>query len=131
MSTPPPMSTPIAQLPNNGAPASPLEDASVLNVIDEMERASRGPAPQAPMQPPPAFRMPVAPPQQAGLIDKDKAQLAAMAAVIALVIFYPASMHVIYSKLPKFESIFTSYDLLIRALLLAVVLYLLLWKLDL
>lgn len=134
------MSTSITQLPGTAASSTPIEDANVLSVIDEMQQVV---APAQPtVAPPPALRMMVPPPMSYGAskgvgadagawMDKDRAQKALVAAVIALALFYPGSLQMVYSKLPRFEAFFASYDLMIRAALFAVVIYLLLWKLDL
>lgn len=137
MSQPPasaPMSTPITQLSSTAAASAPIEDINVLSVIDEMQQIA---APQAPAAAPRPIMMPphymAHQPKVAATcpwMDRDRGQKALIAAAIALAIFYPGTMQAIYSKLPKFESIFTSYDLIIRALLFAVVIYILLWKLD-
>ena len=121
------MSTSITQLPGTAAASTPIEDINVLNVIDEMQQVVQQPPIHAPMPMQQAVRMVV---QPSPWMDKDRAQRALIAAVIALAIFYPGSMQVIYSKLPRFEGFFASYDLLIRAVLFAVVIYLLLWKLE-
>jgi len=141
------MSTPIHQLPAtaSGAPSAsgPQDDPELLNVLKEMEQevaAAQGPSHPSPgVQAAPyiprAPHGPQAMPRQAiaadsSLWNSERAKNAAIAGVIALVLFYPSTLQAVYGKFPKFSSIFDNYDLLIRALLFAVVLYVLMWKLD-
>lgn len=137
------MSTPVHQLPPSGgsATAPPMDDPEVLSMLNEMEvevqeatkqqhaaiRPSM-PAPHVPMpSPAPVVKKTV----PKGLWNMEMAQKAAIYAVIASILFYPATLKVIYGKIPKFEHIFTSYDVVIRTVLLAIVIYLVMMYLPL
>lgn len=65
-----------------------------------------------------------------GLWDARHAQNAAIAAVVALALFYPASLEAVYQKIPvaRLAALFSSHDKLVRAALFAVVIYALLMK---
>lgn len=132
------MSTPVHQLPPANAAAQssaapPVDDPEVLSMLNEMEAEVHEATKQQHVARPPAMPMPVAhaPPPQAvikkaepkGLWRMETAQKAAVYALIAAVLFYPGTMQFIYSKVPKFEHIFTSYDMIIRLLVLIVALY--------
>lgn len=56
------------------------------------------------------------------------AQYAALAAVLALALFYPQSLESFYQRIPKVAGILTQHDKFIRAALFAVVIYAILWK---
>lgn len=134
------MSTPIHQLPAQQAAtatsAPPVDDPEVLSMLNEMEHevqeaTKQQQQHQAAVRPPP-MPVPVSTPTIAptvkrvapkGIWQPETAQKAVMYAAIALIIFYPATMKFIYDKLPKFESIFTSYDVIIRTIVLAIALY--------
>lgn len=62
-------------------------------------------------------------------IDKKAAQRALVAALIAFALFYPEDMSALYAKVPLLNR-FSGHDRIIRTLLLAVVLYLVFWKVD-
>ncbi len=128
------MSTPIHQLPASAPPSHPpTDDPEVLSMLSEMDKEveeatlqQHQPMMRTPPVPTPSpqMHMPVvkkAP--QKKLWDQDVAQKAIIYAVIAMVVFYPATLRFLYSKLPKFESVFNSYDFIIRTALLAIVLY--------
>lgn len=68
----------------------------------------------------------------AALWNARYAQNAAIAAVIALALFYPASLDAFYQKIPvaRLAALFSSHDKLARAALFAVVIYALLVKLG-
>lgn len=129
-----PMSTPIQSLPPSPsgpkAAASPISD-DVKDVLDEMEREMAHT--QIKEVPPPQHVMvfPQHPvyPNQPGWLDLPKAKYAIFSAIIALFIFHPYTGELLYSKVPYLER-FQAYDMLLRALLLAVVIYVILWKSD-
>jgi hypothetical protein len=135
------MSTPIHQLPNGKPPvtASLPDDPEVLNVLQEMEQevqtaTKANIAPTMPMPPP---MQPVAPPQPLVPIPvkKQKKKLyeptilyhAALVAFAALVLFFPKTLEVLYTKVPKL-ALLERYDILVRSLLLGVVVYAVTWK---
>lgn len=134
------MSTPINQLPSN-TPTNPVpteDDPFVAGVIQEMENECRKQAPvQQPIaqHAPPQMYMPmpiatpVAPSKGSSWYNETFAKRAAIVAVIAFLMFYPNDLTALYQKAP-FLSKFASYDRIIRMLLLAVVLYVLFWKLN-
>lgn len=135
------MSTPIHQLPNNPtsgtAPAE--EDPFVAGVIQEMENeCKKQPVPVSPPTPPapqPQMYMPITTPMQApkpaasSWYNETFAKRAAIVAVIAFLMFYPNDLTPLYEKAPVLSK-FAAYDRMIRMLLLAVVLYVLFWKLN-
>ena len=59
-------------------------------------------------------------------VRMDLLQKAAVAAVIAFVLFYPKTLAMVYEKLPQLEA----FDPFLRTFLLAVVLYLIMWKFN-
>lgn len=132
------MSTPIQQLPAKPAhdQMPPSEDPEVLSMLDEMEKevsdaqqanALRTPPPSVPMQQmmaPPPMHVPmkrVA--TKKPLWDVERAQKAVLYGAIAMVIFYPGTMNLVYSKVPKFETILKPYDFILRTVLVAVAIY--------
>lgn len=135
------MSTPVHQLPaqptSNATSAPPLDDPEVLSMLNEMEQevqeATKQQQQHQPVRPPPMpMPMHAVPTASAPVVKKvtskgiwqpELAQKAVLYAALALIVFYPATMKFIYDKLPKFESIFSSYDVFIRMLVLAVALY--------
>ncbi len=62
-------------------------------------------------------------------IQKDIAKRAMLAAIIASVFFYPKTFELIYQKVPVLSKV-NAFEWYIRILLLAVVLYILMWKLN-
>ena len=60
------------------------------------------------------------------------AQNAAIAAVIALALFYPASLEAFYQKIPvaRIAALFSSNDKLVRAALFAAIIYVLLMRMN-
>lgn len=128
------MSTPIHQLPTQPSTKSqPVEDPEVLSMLSEMEHEVEEatkqqhqpvhvPPPQM-LYPPSQMPAPVMKTARKGIWNQDMAQKAVVFAAIALVLFYPATLKFVYSKIPKFEALLTSYDMIIRGLLLAVALY--------
>ena len=60
------------------------------------------------------------------------AQNAAIAAVIALALFYPASLEAFYQKIPvaRVAALFSSNDKLVRAALFAAIIYVLLMRMN-
>lgn len=139
------MSTPIAQLPKQ-APSQPAqmvkgaeEDPVVNDVINEMEKEFSG-SQQAPqpmqLQPQPQLQFTPPPPTYAyiqqskkPLIDQTIAKRAAVCAIIALVLFYPFETGALYAKVPYLAKM-QDYERAIRTVLLAVLLYVIMWKLD-
>lgn len=139
------MSTPISSIPVPSSGEVPHEeDPEVMAILQEMQPAS---AP-APMAPPPVPRMPMmaqahgyaqhAPPptaqvvtgqSQKALFDQKKAQRAVYASLIAFLLFYPTTFAMLYQKVPKLQ-VLENYESVIRLVLLAGVLYLLMWKFD-
>jgi hypothetical protein len=67
--------------------------------------------------------------QWLGLIDISYAQRAVIAAIVAAIIFYPFETGIFYEKIP-FLSNMHQHDRMIRTLILAVILYLLLLKIN-
>jgi len=65
----------------------------------------------------------------ASWLQTDVAKRAAIAAIIAGVMFYPATFQMLYDKIPALAKV-ASYDVFIRVAFLAVVLYILMWKLN-
>lgn len=148
MSTSTSMSTPVSQLPPSAPPPSNVrhdEDQIVADVLSELQHERR------PSSPPPSsapthhvanvqqYMLPSAPPspqqQQRGdlvfgVIHRDIAIKVAVAAIAALVIFYPETLSDVYSKVPSIGDHLITYDKFVRALFLAVLLYVLLMKLD-
>lgn len=137
------MSTPINQLPANAPANAPSteEDPFVTGVIQEMENEfkKQAPAPQptAPqahpqMYMPMPIATPVAPTKTSGAsswYNETFAKRAAIVAVISFLMFYPNDLTPLYQKAPALSKL-ASYDRIIRMLLLAVVLYVLFWKLH-
>lgn len=143
------MSTPISQLPATAAPSSapPVSDPEVLNVLQEMEaevaKATQAmPALTQPMHHAPMHHMPMHMPTPTmmpipmhkepnkGWVDMSLLQKAGIVAVVATILFYPATLRMVYARLPAFEHLLESYDFIIRFLVLVVVLYFLLMKLK-
>ena len=141
------MSTPIHQLPNNPASnTTPTEeDPFVAGVIQEMENECKkqpapqlppSPQPMAPMAPQPQMYMPMSTPIQvtaksttSSWYNESFAKRAAIVAVIAFLMFYPNDLTPLYEKAPMLSKL-AAYDRVIRMLLLAMVLYVLFWKLN-
>lgn len=157
MAAPTSMSTPVAQLPPGNA-ASPVnarhdEDQIVADVLKEMSDAkppsppphatSHGSSSQAPhivqqyaLPPmPPSFYTPPSQQEESttlfGFVEKEHLIRAAVAGIVAIVLFYPDSLEEVYGKVPGIGSKLQPYDKVIRALLLVVLLYVVLWKLNL
>lgn len=143
--------------PPAGTPQIP-DDPDVLNVLSELEQevvtatAQQQPQPvhavpvqQVPM--PPVYQvqpnMPAPPGHVAvkipnmqmmknakkpGLWNVKLAQKAGIIAIIAMVIFFPKTMQAIYALAPKFETMFATYDMVIRTLVFAVIIYIVMLK---
>ena len=145
------MSTPIQQLQNAAPPATAEvpQDPEVLNVLSEMEQevaaASRShaapqPTPVASMPhppvPPPMRPAPVIPPVKPrsgglkSLYNPELVQKTAILTLVALVLFYPSTMHFIYAKAPQYEAMLKTYDIFIRCTVFAVVVYVLFLKFN-
>ncbi len=136
------MSTPISQLPATAPPsAPPVSDPEVLNVLQEMEaEVAKATLPMAPppmhmsmhhpMQmsmPPTMVPIPIHK-ESKGWIDVNLLQNAGIFAAVATIIFYPATLQLLYARIPSLEAIFHRYDPLIRFAVLLVVMYFLLLK---
>jgi len=65
----------------------------------------------------------------ASWLHTDVAKRAVIAAIIAGVMFYPATFQILYDKIPALAKV-ASYDVFIRVAFLALVLYILMWKLN-
>lgn len=141
------MSTPISQIPSNAAPSSapPVSDPEVLNVLQEMEaevaKATQAmPPSHTPHHPSMHMQhmhmpMPTMTPiplhkESKGWVDTSLLQDAAIAAVVATIIFYPPTLKFLYARLPAFEGLFESYDFIIRFVVLFAAMYFLLMKLK-
>jgi len=138
------MSTPISKIPvNQNVPIqveSHEDDPEVQAVLQEVQQPTLPVKVQA-YAPPPQMMNPQqmyqlshqTMPLQTGatpFIQTDIAKRAIAAAMIATIIFYPQTLQMVYDKVPALGK-FSSYDSVIRTALLAVVLYILMWKLDL
>jgi hypothetical protein len=75
---------------------------------------------------PQARALPAPVPESKSFLQIDLLQKAAIAAVIAFVLFYPKTLAMVYEKLPQL----TAFDPFLRTFLLALVLYLVMWKLN-
>lgn len=149
------MSTPVSQLPPTSAPPDNVrhdEDQIVADVISEMQHQYNPKPPSAQVQPPPPapqviqqYVLPQAPPSPQqyvhgqnhgqsqllfGVINKDIAIRAVVAAVAAFAFFYPESLSSVYVKIPTVGAYLEPHDKIIRALFLAILFYILLWKLN-
>jgi hypothetical protein len=152
------MSTPVTQLPPTTAPPGNVrhdEDQIVADVLSEMQSERHpaqmppSPSPQIPATAPPQIVQQYMLPSQLpsshsssmyghhqqsdkifGVIEKEHAIRAAIAALVALVLFYPESLSSVYVKIPSIGTHLEQNDKLVRALLLAVLLYVLMWKLN-
>lgn len=60
--------------------------------------------------------------------NSQHAQYAAIAAVLALALFYPNSLETFYQRIPKISGVLMQNDKFVRAALFAVVVYAILWK---
>lgn len=127
-------STPISKIP--AQPTQEAEDPEVLAILKEMQQAEptpqMNPAMTIPTMAPPPMMMQrpsnnvVAVNLPKPYFQMDLLQKAAIAAVIAFVLFYPKTLAMVYEKLPQLEA----FDSFLRTFLLAVVLYLVMWKLN-
>ena len=140
----PSMSTPVSNLPpTTAAPGNVRhdEDQIVADVMNEMRTAQQKQnAP--PPSPPPAhvvqqYVLPThLPPPVArddtlfNVLDKTNTIRAVTAAFVALLLFYPESFASLYEKIPTLGVYLDTYDKIVRAILLAVVLYVIMWKLQ-
>lgn len=123
-------STPINKIPAQASQEP--EDPEVLAILQEMQQAE-APAPSV-VTAPPRYMTPlpsphvvnVPLPEKATYFRVDILQKAAAAAIIAFVLFYPKTLSMVYEKLPQLEA----FDPFLRTFLLAVVLYLVMWKLN-
>jgi hypothetical protein len=140
------MSTPVQQLPRPAAPASAgsVSDPVVRDVLMEMEKevasATAPPAPKAPpqhmmmpphMMGPPQYRgMYGPPPPAAGWWNAENAKRAVVAALLAIMLLHPTTGELLGSRVSLFGDNET-YNIIVRAALLAATLYVLMWKLEL
>lgn len=136
------MSTPISKIPvNQNVPIqaeSQEDDPEVQAILQEVQQPKLPVNVQA-YSPPPMMNsqqmyqishsLPVKE-DTSSFIQTDIAKRALAAAIIATIIFYPQTLQMLYEKVPVLGK-FSSYDSVIRTALLALVLYLLMWKLDL
>ena len=125
-------STPINKIP--AQTSQEPEDPEVLAILQEMQQVE-APAPVPTITSPPRYITPLAPsphvvnvplPEKPTYFRVDILQKAAAAAIIAFVLFYPKTLSMVYEKLPQLEA----FDPFLRTFLLAVVLYLVMWKLN-
>lgn len=131
------MSTPVNQLPNKQSATSIPDDPEVLNVLQEMEqevktaaRVNSAPIPAPPPQQPVVMAPP--PPMQPAMIktrtggnkwiNPDMLQHAAVVGIIAVLVFHPKTMETVYASFPKLGFL-EPFDLFVRALLLAALVY--------
>lgn len=144
------MSTPLQNLPQGAAPpptAKMDDDPAVADVINEMQMEFHHTQPQQPkaamqqhVAAPPipnpyivtTHITPPASPKSDGSawLHPEAAKRAAIVAVIAFVLLHPCDMSHMYEKLPIISKA-AQYDRLIRLAMLALVLYVLFWKLKL
>lgn len=96
-------------------------DKEIHEVTQQQHQPMRPPPPPMPVAPLPTPTIKKA--AKPSLWDPSLAQKAVIYAAIAAVVFYPATLRFIYSKIPKFESLFTSYDTVIRFAVLIVAIY--------
>lgn len=141
----PAMSTQVQELPNTPPPADkkPEDDPLVNDVINEMEREFINQAmPPRQFNTPPAHSYPTLttantpiPPQYKSKdfkdlimnIDKNHLQIAILAAFLAFATYYPVDTEFLYQKFDILQKL-APFDRIIRTILLAAMLYLLLWK---
>jgi hypothetical protein len=137
------MSTPISKIPlNQNVPIqaeSHEDDPEVQAVLQEVQQPilpvkvqAYAPPPQM-INPQQIYQMSQSIPLHNGatsFIQTDIAKRAMVAAIIATIIFYPQTLQMVYEKIPVLGK-FSSYDSVIRTALLALVLYILMWKLNL
>lgn len=137
------MSTPIRELSKSQIPsnAEPPQDPEILNVLNEMEEEMAAVNNTRPQQHVPSVvhhipqQIPIQyAPQQVkkvqSLYQPELAIRSAIIAVVAMIIFYPMTLQIIYSKLPKFTEYFDTYDILIRTVIFAFVVYGIFWKFN-
>lgn len=135
------MSTPIQELNGKQSNAAAPQDPEILSVLNEMEQemaAARQhhPPPQrvapVPSHAPPPVHIPSLPMsmKSRSYLEPELLQKAGIVALIALVIFYPETLRIVYGKLPAYEHLFESYDTLIRAIIFGLIVYVLLWKFN-
>ena len=137
------MSTPISKLavPTN-VPIqveSQDEDPDVQAVLQEVQKPASISLPPPSMasqpvyHPQPVYHQPniqiYSQPSSLSWIQTEVAKRAMFAAIIASVFFYPKTFEMIYQKVPILSKVI-AFEWYIRILLLAVVLYLLMWKLN-
>lgn len=126
------MSTPVNQLPNNKPSSTAIpDDPDVFNVLQEMEQEVKtatkamqpSPIPVAPTMvsafPPAAVQTRKTPGNK--WIDFDIMKRAGIIAVIALVVFYPKTLESIYA-VPQL-ALLEKFDIVVRAIILAVIIY--------
>jgi hypothetical protein len=135
------MSTPVSQLPNNpglqSQPTPPIpDDPEVMNVLKEMEEEVQSATrvhhqPQQPLHVPspviqhvqlPQPQLQQLPPKQTSIVNFEVLQKTAIIAVIAVAAFYPNILDPIYAMSPHLEQV-AKFDVLVRAALLIVILY--------
>lgn len=148
------MSTPISALPNTPPSGAAVADPEIMAVLQEVEHevqaaAQAAQAAQATAQVAQArmggggglqhILLPPSPSCANGPLgavgcmwNAQYAQYAAVATVVAVALFFPAAAAFdgIYAKVPKLGALLVSNDRIVRAALFAVVIYLILWKLQ-
>lgn len=138
------MNTPISNIPIKEIPSdneSHEDDPEVKAILEEAKKPepvvhTYTPPPVAYL-PAPQFVQPQVNVQQynslndasKSMIDSEKAKKALIATIAAMIMFYPQTLQFIYEKYPKLSQ-FEAYDFFIRAMLLFMIIYLLLWKLN-
>lgn len=140
------MNTPISNIPIKEIPSeneSHEDDPEVKAILEEAKKPEplvqtyTPPSVQNIQQPVQQFmQQPMYAQQQNSLndaskpiIDNEKAKKALIATIAAMIMFYPKTLQFVYEKYPKLSP-FEVYDFFIRAVLLFMIIYLLLWKLN-
>lgn len=146
------MATPISNIPVSPTTAVGEEDPEVLAILQEMQPAQNpspvkqvshvlpsyhpsppytsGTPPANYPHPPPYSGHHAVPMDKKPLYDQTKAQRAIYASLLALLFFHPKTFEMVYKVAPKLN-VLSSYEMLIRFALLAMVIYILLWKFEL
>lgn len=142
-------STPVSKIPAQTIHEEE-DDSEVISILKEMAESDNKSTVQSP---PPNYQIPTPPPQinynpppaQAPqrppppqivnvklpkpYIQQDLIQKAVIASIIAAILFYPKTLDIVYSKFPIMQKV-APFDPLIRVFLLTIILYLLMWKLN-
>ena len=128
------MSTPISNIPIQPVSVSQSkveEDPEVSALLNEMQKQSSGVS--VPVQAIPIATHYAPPPQSQvatkPYLDYDILQKTLYVAIIAFIVFYPNVFDILYIKFPFLEQ-FHTYEIFARALLLAMIIYAIIWKFD-